>query len=225
VETDPSSPAPRLSSRISALRRFAAPVRQQAVPEEQCDLCSAPIPSQHRHLLEVAQRKIVCACDACGLRFEGVVGGRYALIPRDTRRLPDFLFSDLQWAEFSLPIDLAFFFRSTRAGKVIALYPGPAGAVESLLSLATWNELAAANPDLAEIKPDVEALLVDRRGAGRAYYLAPIDVCFELVGLIRMHWKGLSGGSEVWREIDGFFGRHQPVSPARAGAAKEAGHA
>jgi len=159
------------------------------------------------------------------LRFEGVVGGRYALIPRDTRRLPDFHLSDLQWAEFSLPIDLAFFFRSTQAGKVIALYPGPAGAVESLLSLAAWNDLAAANPELAEIKPDVEALLVDRRGPARACYLAPIDVCFELVGLIRMYWKGLSGGSEVWREIDRFFGRHEPAATAKAAAAKEAGRA
>jgi len=25
------------------------------------------------------------------------------------------------------------------------------------------------------------------------------------VGLIRMHWKGLSGGTEVWQELGGYF--------------------
>ena len=35
------------------------------------------------------------------------------------------------------------------------------------------------------MQPDVEALLVNRVGGRRLYYLAPIDVCFELVGLMR----------------------------------------
>jgi hypothetical protein len=33
----------------------------------------------------------------------------------------------------------------------------------------------------------------------------PIDECYKLVGLIRGRWRGLSGGSEVWREIAAFF--------------------
>ena len=33
----------------------------------------------------------------------------------------------------------------------------------------------------------------------------PIDECFKLVGLIRIHWRGLSGGTEVWEEIGRFF--------------------
>jgi hypothetical protein len=28
-----------------------------------------------------------------------------------------------------------------------------------------------------------------------------------LVGLIRLHWRGLSGGGEAWREIGDFFAR------------------
>jgi hypothetical protein len=34
-----------------------------------------------------------------------------------------------------------------------------------------------------------------------------MDICFELVGLIRVHWRGLSGGEELWNEIDAFFAR------------------
>jgi hypothetical protein len=39
----------------------------------------------------------------------------------------------------------------------------------------------------------------------RDQYLAPIDECYRLVGLIRMHWKGLSGGREVWEHLGRFF--------------------
>jgi hypothetical protein len=60
---------------------------------------------------------------------------------------------------------------------------------------------------LEAIEPDVEALLVNRVVPARDYYIAPIDHCFELVGLIRAHWKGFSGGEEVWRNINGFFSR------------------
>ena len=35
--------------------------------------------------------------------------------------------------------------------------------------------------------------------------MVPIDECYKLVGLIRLHWHGLSGGTEVWREVAQFF--------------------
>jgi hypothetical protein len=62
------------------------------------------------------------------------------------------------------------------------------------------------------MSPDVEALLVNRVGTKRDYYLVPIDVCFELVGLIRVHWRGLSGGDLVWDEIEKFFARLMDVA-------------
>ncbi|WP_433985005.1 DUF5947 family protein [Tunturiibacter empetritectus] len=37
------------------------------------------------------------------------------------------------------------------------------------------------------------------------YYIAPIDECYKLVGLIRTNWRGLSGGAAVWTEIGRFF--------------------
>lgn len=192
------------SNPLEALRRFARPPVEANV--EQCDFCSVALPPNHRHLLEVGTRKIICACDACALRFDTAVG-RFKLIPRDSRRLPDFHLTDAQWERFSLPIALAFFYRDSAADKVIALYPSPAGATESLLPIASWKSVAAENPILGEMQPDVEALLVNRLNNSREYYLAPIDVCFELVGLIRVHWRGFSGGDKVWHEIEQFFAR------------------
>jgi hypothetical protein len=48
-------------------------------------------------------------------------------------------------------------------------------------------------------------LLVHRLSVPARYYRAPIDQCYRLVGIVRTHWRGLSGGHEVWQEIDGFF--------------------
>jgi hypothetical protein len=175
---------------------------------------------QHRHLLEVASRKIICACDPCALRFQAVVDGKFKLIPRDARAVTDFRIDDALWEDLALPINLAFLFHDTPAGKITALYPGPAGVTESLLSLTAWEDLVTANPVLGHMEPDVEALLINRVGTARDYFIAPIDVCFELVGLIRVHWRGLSGGTEAWHEIDGFFQR------LHAGARRqEANHA
>ena len=49
-------------------------------------------------------------------------------------------------------------------------------------------------------------MLVSRVGLLRDYARVPIDECFKLVGLIRTHWRGLSGGTEVWKEIESFWG-------------------
>lgn len=197
---------------LAVLRRFA----QTGPKEERCDLCNARLAPEHRHLLEMGNRIIHCSCDACEIRFQWVMGGRFKLIPRDVRPLPELEISDAQWDGLALPINLAFFFHSTPAGKMIALYPSPAGAMESLLPLETWKALVVANPVLDDIEPDVEALLVNRVGESREYFIAPIDKCYELAGLIRTHWRGLHGGDVVWGKIDAFFARLElQTVPAR----------
>jgi hypothetical protein len=118
--------------------------------------------------------------------------------------------TDAEWDSLMIPINLAFFFRNSADSRVCALYPSPAGATESLLPLAAWNNIVEANPVLKGLEPDVEALLVNRVGHARGdspgqYYTVPIDACYRLVGLIRLHWKGFSGGTEVWQEIGKFF--------------------
>ena len=104
-------------------------------------------------------------------------------------------------------MDIAFFFHNSELERVVAFYPSPVGATESQLGLEAWEELECANPVIGEMEPDVEALLVNRARGARDHWLVPIDDCYDLVGLMRTRWRGLSGGKEVWEEIGRFFER------------------
>lgn len=187
---------------FAVLRRFS---RRRRSPAERCELCSSELEESHPHLLEPKTRQIMCACDGCAMVFCGQEGARYRRIPRQVRLLSGFEVTDLQWEALMLPINLAFFYREAASNKVRAMYPSPAGAMESLLSLESWDEIVAQNPALQAMEPDVEALLVNRVAAPFEYFTVPIDECYRLVGLIRSQWKGLSGGNDVWTGIQGFF--------------------
>lgn len=191
---------------LASLQRFVRKPREQA---EVCELCAKPLPPVHQHLLELDKRRITCACDPCAILFGGNARQRYRRIPRDVRPLSDFVMDDQEWGSLLIPINLAFFVYSSAAGRVIAQYPSPGGAMESALDLEYWDAIveqnAARNPVLKRLEPDVEALLVNRLSTPPKYFVAPIDQCFRLVGIIRKHWRGLSGGQEVWKEIDRFF--------------------
>jgi hypothetical protein len=200
-----------MGSRLARLAQ-GAPVREKA-PEparavaEQCDMCAAPVPPGHRHIVDLTDRRLMCACRACALLFDSKAagGGHLRLLPTRRRRLDDFVLDPAQWDRLRIPVDMAFFFYSTPAERVLALYPSPAGPTESLLELAAWTELEAANPVLRSMEPDVEALLVSRARDMDEQWLVPIDDCYELVGLIRSRWRGFGGGEEVWTAIHEFF--------------------
>jgi hypothetical protein len=123
----------------------------------------------------------------------------------------------MQWDAMMIPINLAFFYRDNASARMIAMYPSPAGATESLLSLESWDEIRTQNHALQTMESDVEAFLVNRVTANAEYFIVPIDECFRLVGIIRMHWKGLSGGTEVWGHIQQFFAdlRARSTEPAK----------
>lgn len=199
---------------VAKLQRF---VREPAAPPmERCELCSAAIAEDHSHLAEPASRRLLCACRACATLLGNRESGRYRLVPERTLMLRDFRLSDAEWDAFGIPIGLAFFFHSTAEDHIVAFYPGPAGPMESLLQLGAWSQLLGRNPVLAELEPDVEALLVNRVNGSRDYYRVPIDRCYALVGLIRTHWQGMSGGADAWKAIDGFFAglpREQQAGP------------
>ena len=201
----PFSPVVQKDSAFAALRQFA----RKRPMVECCEMCSSEVPAEHQHLIDPAARKLICACDACAILFSSQGATKYKRVPRRIRFLPQFQMTESQWDGLMVPIEMAFFFKGGAPGKVAAFYPGPAGATESLLSFETWGDIEQANPALREMEPDVEALLVNRVGAARGvpaeYYIVPIDECYKLVGLIRLHWHGLSGGTEVWREVGNFF--------------------
>lgn len=197
---------PQSGDGFGALRQFA---RRERQPLERCELCSLGLSSDHPHLIELARRRLLCTCEACAILFSGQ-GVKFKRVPRRVCSLPDFSLSDAEWDGLMVPINMAFFSKNSLENRVIAMYPSPAGAMESLLALESWNDISARNPILGGMEPDVEALLVNRLGYSRGqtapeYYLLPIDECYKLVGLIRMHWKGLSGGTEVWQELGQFF--------------------
>jgi Family of unknown function (DUF5947) len=180
---------------------------------EYCDICGTTIPPDHRHLLHLTERRIVCACEACwGMRAGE---GDYRPTGARTVWLPDLDLPDELWASFQIPIGLAFFMRSTVTECVVAMYPSPAGATESELHFDSWTRMCELNPVLAELEADIEGLIVNRLTDPPVYVLAPIDRCYALTGAIKATWEGISGGSGVDHAVTRFFDELQ----AEAGVA------
>ncbi len=186
---------------IASLRRYA----RQPVVREHCELCSAGLPEEHSHLVEPANGRMVCACEACALLFTDRLDGKFRRVPRRVQSLADLQITDEAWDSLQLPISLAFFVRSTRAGRVVAVYPSPGGATEASVPGDAWEMLLENNSKLRTLQADVEALLVNRTGGQSIAYVVGVDECYKLVGIVRTYWRGLSGGTEVWKEIGRFF--------------------
>jgi hypothetical protein len=180
-----------------------APGAVQADGDEVCDLCGITIPENHRHLLHLVERRIVCSCESCWNVRSG--DAEYRPAGNRTLWLPDLDVPDDVWAGFQIPIGLAFFMESTVTECVVALYPSPAGATESELHFDSWSRMLELNPVLRGLEPDIEGLVVNRVADPPAYAIAPIDKCYALTGLIKMHWEGISGGPAVHEAVARFF--------------------
>jgi hypothetical protein len=209
---------PFVESSFDSLRRF---VRKRNAAVERCDMCSVELSPTHAHLIEPATRNLVCACQACAILFSSAAETKYRRVPTRALSLPEFQMSEAQWGSLMIPINMAFFFRSSAENRVIVQYPSPAGAVESLLDFDSWQEIIERNPALKEMQSDTEALLVYRVQKASDHFIVPIDECYRLVGVIRTKWKGLGGGTEVWDAINHFFAELR----ARAVATEEVMHA
>jgi len=199
--TTRTAPAVR---RLRALSQARAPAPAPASESaERCDLCGTGIEAEHRHLLHLVDRRILCACEPCFAMRSGDAeltpsGSRVAL-------LEGFALDDDLWAKFQIPVGLAFFMVRERGQGVLGLYPSPAGATECELHLAAWDELVAANPVLTELEPEVEALIVSRMSDPPRHAIVPIDRCYVLVGMIKSRWEGISGGSAIDDAVAEFF--------------------
>jgi Family of unknown function (DUF5947) len=188
---------------LESLRRFV----KEREPAERCELCAAGIAPhpQHEHLLDPGERQLLCSCTPCALLFPVEAQKRFRRVSRRLWSLTDFTMTDAMWDSLAIPVNMAFLLTSAPSGELHAYYPSPVGATESLLTLEGWSELLEANSTLSSLVPDVEALLINRVGERREYLIAPIDRCYELVGLLRVYWRGLSGGTEVWEYVGRFF--------------------
>jgi Fe-S cluster biogenesis protein NfuA/nitrite reductase/ring-hydroxylating ferredoxin subunit len=165
-----------------------------------CELCPSGLSVDHRHLLNLDERRIVCVCETCWSVHSG--DAEYRPSGSRTLWLDDFEMPEDVWADFDMPTGLAFLMRSSVTGSMIALYPSPAGATECELPLDAWDRLVARNPVLDRLEPDAEALVVNRLakaggGDGGLYVIVPIDQCYRLVGAIKESWEGISGGDAV----------------------------
>src|SRR5262249_34564516 len=127
-----------LNGSFASLRRFAG-ARKMV---ERCDFCGVELEESHQHLIEPERRRLVYVGGACALLSGSEGESACRRVPRRILYLPDFRLTDAQWEGLLIPIRLAFFFHSSPADRVVALYPSPAGPTESLLDLTMWDEIA-----------------------------------------------------------------------------------
>ncbi len=189
---------------LGTIRRFA----NTATDHRNCDICRSELIDTHRHVVEVKTRRILCACDLCSSSFSVQSNGRFRLIPQYVTRVA-LSFSDSQWARLGIPIGLAFFTveKPSQGDAVIvrAVYPSPAGAVASSVDSDLWQSLIESRAGSLRLLPDVESLLVRRTEGKHECFIVPVDRCFELIGIVRRNWQGMSGGVDVHHAIDQFF--------------------
>jgi hypothetical protein len=193
---------------LSSLRRITS-TRPTPMTGERCDMCAEPVDDGHPHVVDLESRALLCTCRGCYLLFTDQHAQlRYRAVPDRYLSFPGVDIDQRQWDELQIPVGLAFLFENSVQQRTIAFYPGPAGATESELPLTAWDRVVEANPQLSVLVPDVEALLVRRTDDGRAAcYLVPIDACYELVGRLRLLWRGFDGGREVREALDAFWAR------------------
>lgn len=184
----------------SALARLIE--RSRAPEEERCELCGVPLPRAHRHVLDLEAGDLQCACRPCALLFdrEAAAMGRYRLVPERRVRLA----APPTEVDLDAPVGLSWYVRQPD-GSVLVRYPGPAGATTGTASDGTWSALLACWPELAHLTPLVEALLINTARGRREHWIVPIEDCYRLIAVIRTHWRGLSGGTDVWPAVDEFF--------------------
>jgi hypothetical protein len=188
---------------IQSLRRLQ--MRQMpeglAPLEANCDLCGTSMPEEHRHLLHLDDRRIVCACESCWALRSGDTEYR----PTGSRVvwLEDLDMPEELWARFRIPIGLAFFLLGDDG--VAAFYPSPVGATEAEIDPEAWAELGERNAAVRGLETHAETLILDRMGERGRAVIAPTDEAYRLVGLIKLHWEGISGGAAVGEAVDGFF--------------------
>ncbi len=197
----------------AVLRRvLAAPPPQQRAPA--CEMCGVAYGDRHSHVVGLDTRALMCTCRPCALLFSSPAagGGRYRAVPERYLSFPDGTLNRAHWDALDIPVGVAFVFRNSALGRLVACYPSPAGATESELSPDAWSELLEADPTMGTVADDVEGVLMRITGQDVSCHVVPIDRCYELVGHLRQNWRGFDGGREAHDVIEAFFAEIQSRS-------------
>ena len=102
---------------------------------------------------------------------------------------------------------LAFFFRNSTLGRMVAFYPGPAGATESRAAARRLGPDRGGEPAARPTSPRRRGAAGARRrtAATAQCHLVPIDACYELVGQLRRCGAASTAARRRTTAIDAFF--------------------
>ena len=158
----------------SRLRSWPAPRTAEREAQEHCDLCSEPIPPEHRHLLDLETRELRCACRraACCSTARAPAAGTTPG-PRPAAAAGRLRARRRAWEELRIPVDMAFFFHRARGRARRRLLPGADGRDRVAARAARLGGDRGRQPRARGMEPDVEALLVNRARGARDSWLVP----------------------------------------------------
>jgi hypothetical protein len=195
-------------TQLASLERFVARIRRAKRDREtaHCEVCGEAIGSAHRHVVDRVDRRLLCACTGCALAFDGEQPARFRAVPDRMHAEALDLFREGDLEALGVPVGLAFFFRSSTQKRWVAAFPSVAGATEAELPEDAWAALEARSDRVRNMASDVEAVLVRRRRDARYdAFIVPVDLCYELTGLLRRKWRGIDGGDEARGALDELF--------------------
>lgn len=192
---------------LHPLQRFVRATNERRY-SSRCERCGEPLRQLHRHIVDLEGHRLLCTCQACTMRASEDREGQYRVIPERVRSHVSWAPTADEWRTLGIPGQLAFFVRLSRLGRWVAVVPSAAGAAEVGLPRRAWDGFVQRSPIARYVAPDVEALLMRGTGAQSfECFLTPIDICYELVALVRQNWRGLDGGDAARAELDAFFER------------------
>ena len=208
----------KMISSLRGLSRPPSPRRHGDGPDvEVCELCGTELPQNHRHLLQLTERRILCACATCWAsalgrpraapdRAAASSGSRTSSCPRSCGRSCRSRSGSPSSCARASPTRWSPCTRAPRAP------PSPSS------TCPPGRSSSELNPILTGIEPDAEALVVNRIADPHEFVIAPIDECYGLVGAIKVSWEGISGGPALEREVPAFFDEMRSAAPGPGSA-------
>ena len=198
------------------LRRF---LTERPPRPERCELCAVAVPEDgHRHLVDTEKRALVCACVPCALLMEqpGAAAGRFRTVPARYLTDPGHRLDDSAWEASADPGRRRLLLPQRRARPAGRPLPEPGRSHRERTRtghLGRPSSAAAAWPNSSN--PTWRRCCCAAPSGRCECYLVPIDICYELVGRMRLLWQGFDGGAEARADA----GR---VLRARSGATRPA---